>query len=75
MTPKKHGGPGRNQGRKPLGEERGGIQPVLVNIYADQAERLKDVPGGVSNNVRWALDYWFRVVDLKARDMEEKLGK
>lgn len=74
-TTKRHGGPGRNQGRKPIGDIRGGLQPILVNVFGDQAERLRDVPGGASCCVRAALDYWFRAVDIKGKELDKKLGQ
>ena len=40
MTEKQHGGRRQKAGRKPIGQERGGLVSVLVNIYADQAEWL-----------------------------------
>lgn len=36
----KRGGPNRNQGRKVVGADRGGVVPVPVSIFRDQAEWL-----------------------------------
>lgn len=43
------------QGRKPLGADRGGLVPLLVNIYADQKEWLASLPNQ-QEAVRDAID-------------------
>jgi len=53
--PTGQGGPNRGQGRKKIGEDRGGLTPVLVQVYADQAVRLRR-DGDQSEAVRVALD-------------------
>lgn len=41
MTEKKQrGGAGRGQGRKVVGADRGGVVPVPVSLFRDQAEWL-----------------------------------
>ena len=62
MTTKTHGGPGRNQGRKKVRSDRGGLVPVYLKIFADQADRLKK-EGQQSLLVRMALDHLFKVMD------------
>lgn len=58
MPKKKTGGPGRNQGRKPLGIDRGGLVLVPVSIYADQKARLNGL--NVSATIRKALDLYMQ---------------
>lgn len=52
------------QGRKPLGQDRGGLVPLMVSIYADQAERLRE-GGNQSLIVRVCLDKFFSDADKK----------
>lgn len=57
-TPKKatgHGGADRSQGRKPIGEDRGGAVHVHVRIFGDQAEWLK-TQGNQQKLIRDAID-------------------
>lgn len=61
-NPVGRGGPNRNQGRKKTGADRGGLVPVYLKIFADQAERLKE-EGQQSLLVRMALDNLFDVMD------------
>lgn len=55
MTRKTHGGPGRNQGRKKTGEDRGGLVPIFVKVYRDQKEWLASQPNQ-QEAVRDAID-------------------
>lgn len=57
---KKKNKPG--QGRKPLGKGRGGLVPLMISVFADQAERLKE-EGNQSWLVRMALDELFDKID------------
>lgn len=55
-TPKKPRG--RNGGRKKIGDDRGGLVPLMVQIFADQAEKLRE-RGNQSVIVRVCLDKFF----------------
>ena len=54
------------QGRKPLGQDRGGLVPLMVSIYADQAERLRE-GGNKSLVIRVCLDKFFAEADRNAK--------
>lgn len=57
MTEQKKGKPrGLNGGRKKIGEDRGGLVPVTIQIYADQAERLRSEGQGQGWLIRAAID-------------------
>jgi hypothetical protein len=43
------------QGRKAIGQERGGLVPMLVNVFGDQAEILRE-QGNVQAFIRLAID-------------------
>lgn len=55
---KKKGGPGRGQGRHKIGEDRGGLVPVLVQVFGDQAEKMRE-QGNVQVFIRLAIDLAF----------------
>jgi hypothetical protein len=56
MTTGLRGGPGRNQGRKKIGVDRGGLVSVQVNIFTDQAEWLKLQGTNRQELIRDAID-------------------
>lgn len=70
MMEKKKNKPG--QGRKPLGKDRGGLVPLMVSVFADQAERLKK-EGKQSWLVRMALDELFDEID--SAEKNDDLGE
>ena len=53
MTTQRKNKPG--QGRKPLGQDRGGLVPLLVNVFEDQKEWLASLPNQ-QEAVRDAID-------------------
>jgi len=56
MTTGIRGGSGRNQGRKKIGVDRGGLVSVQVNIFTDQAEWLKLQGTNRQELIRYAID-------------------
>lgn len=50
------------EGRKPLGQDRGGLVQLMVSIYSDQAERLRE-GGNQSLVVRVCMDNFFADAD------------
>lgn len=56
------------QGRKPLGQERGGLVMISVNVFADQVERLREMDGGTAQAfIRLALDEALSRLDKAAK--------
>jgi len=58
--PTGQGGAGRGQGRKPIGEDRGGTVHVKVRIFADQAEWLQG-QGNQQKLIRDAIDLLIKI--------------
>jgi len=57
------------QGRKPLGQDRGGLVMISANIFTDQAEKLREMKAS-QTFIRIALDLAFERMDKaeKKRD-------
>lgn len=66
--PKEKGKPrGRNGGRKKLGEERGGLVPGNIQLFADQVERLEQEGPGKGWLVRAAVDQLISQLDKQKK--------
>ena len=65
------------QGRKPLGQDRGGLVPFSVNIFADQAEKLRnmDERGMAQAFIRLALDEAFKLAEKARKKDTEKMER
>ena len=73
MIERKKNKPG--QGRKPLGQDRGGLVPYMVNIFADQADKLRsmDERGTAQVFIRLALDEAFKFQERAKKKLAGKL--
>ena len=62
------------QGRKPLGQDRGGLVMISANIFADQAEKLRSMEerGMAQVFIRLALDEAFKLQEKAAKKVAAK---
>lgn len=72
MTTRRKNKPG--QGRKPLGQDRGGLVMISANIFSDQAEKLRsmDERGMAQAFIRLALDDEFKRLENAAKRVAAK---